>query len=117
MKYFIFEAPARSANIVDAHPAYDDGKVFSHKDYHKFHQEAKEHHKKQKKKEESKKEKKSKSHPKDKKGKKEKGEKKPRKTVTTQLYGFTIQYHEGFYVFEQIRGGYLWTPDQVEQRL
>lgn len=90
MKYFIFEAPARSSKIVDSHPQYEDGKVFSNKDYHKFHHEAKDHHKKQKKKEESKKEKKSKSQPKDKKGKKEKGEKKAKKRILTEMFGFTM---------------------------
>jgi len=33
------------------------------------------------------------------------------------MFAFTIEYHNGFFVFEQIRGGYLWAPDTLEQRI
>jgi len=34
-----------------------------------------------------------------------------------EIYAFTIEYHEGFYVFEQVKGGYLWAPEKLEERI
>jgi len=55
--------------------------------------------------------------PKDKKEKKKGEKKEKKKQQLSHLYAFRLEYHDGFYAFEQIRGGYLWTPDKPEERM